>query len=200
MKLYSFRLSGNCYKVRLLLAQLKQPYELVELNLRQGETKTPEFLTKSPLGKLPVLETEDGRILLESNAILYYLADGTEFLPTDRFEQVQVLQWLFFEQYSIVPNIGAARFWISVLRQPEQFQAQIAQKQELGYAALAALDQHLSSRKFMVADRYTIADLSLYAYTHVAPEGGFDLSRFPAVQAWLDRVAQQPETFPLTLT
>jgi len=192
LRLYDFLPSGNAYKVRLLLTQLGVPFERVEVNILKKETRTPEFLQKNPNGKVPVLETGSGHCLAESNAILVYLSEGTEFLPRDPFERAQVLQWLFFEQYSHEPYIATSRYWISILGKPEEFREALAQKREPGYAALAVMDQHLSDRKFLVRDRYTVADIGLYAYTHVADEGGFDLTRFPAIQAWLERVQSQP--------
>jgi len=198
LRLYDFLPSGNAYKVRLLLTQLGVPFERVEVNILQGETRTSEFLQKNPNGKVPVLETRSGQWLAESNAILVYLSEGTEFLPRDPFERAQVLQWLFFEQYSHEPYIATSRYWISILKKAEQYQEALAQKREPGYAALAVLDQHLRDRKFIISDRYTIADISLYAYTHVADEGGFDLTQFPAIQAWLERVQSQPRHITIT--
>lgn len=192
LRLYDFLPSGNGYKVRLLLAQLGIPFERIELNILNGETRTPEFLSKNPNGRIPVLETESGQFLPESNAILFYLSEGTEFLPSDRFLRAQVLQWLFFEQYSHEPFIATSRFWISILGKSEEYRGALAQKREPGYAALTVMEKHLTSHTFFVGERYTIADISLFAYTHVADEGGFALTRFLAIQAWLERLKSQP--------
>lgn len=197
-KLYDFLPSGNAYKVRLLLTQLQIPFELIEINLLKRESRTEEFLQKNPNGKIPVLEIAANQFLPESNAILYYLSQGTEYFPQDKYQQAQVIQWLFFEQFSHEPNIATPRFWISVLNQADKYQAQIAQKQELGYAALNVMEQHLKNHDFLAADKYTIADIGLYAYTHVADEGGFDLTKFPAILAWLKRIQDQPRHILIT--
>lgn len=191
-KLYDFLPSGNGYKVRLLLTQLQIPFELIELNILKQETRTPEFLAKNPNGKIPLLEIAPDKYISESNAIIYYLSQGTEYFPQDKDEQTQVMQWLFFEQFSLVPNLAKTRFWISVLKQPEKYREQIEQKQKLGYAALNVMEQHLQNHDFFVADKYSIADICLYGYTHVAAEGGFDLSKFPAIESWIQRIASQP--------
>jgi glutathione S-transferase len=191
LRLYDFLPSGNCYKVRLLLAQLCIPFERVDINILNGETRTPEFLTKNLNGRVPVLETDLG-YLTESNAILFYLSERTDFLPTDYFLRSQVLQWLFFEQYSHEPYIATSRYWISILGKPEKYQEVIEQKRKLGYAALAVMEKHLNSHSFFVNERYSIADIGLFAYTHVAHEGGFNLTAFPAINTWLERVKAQP--------
>jgi glutathione S-transferase len=191
--------SGNGYKARLLLAQLGVSYERVEYDIDRAETRTPEFLRMNPNGRVPVLELEDGHFLPESNAILFYLAEGTQFLPDGRFERAQVLRWAFFEQYSHEPNIATPRYWITHnLPMTEERRVTLEPKRRLGYAALEVMEGHLKDRDFFVGDRYTIADIALYAYTHVAPEGGFDLGRFPAVRTWLSRVAAQPGHVPIT--
>jgi glutathione S-transferase len=192
--------SGNGYKARLLLAQLGLPFERVEYDIDRAETRTPEFLEMvNPNGRVPVLELEDGRFLPESNAILFYLAEGTPFFPDDRFGRAQVLSWMFFEQYSHEPNIATPRFWITHrVEMTEERRATLEPKRRLGYAALGVMEEHLEDRGFFVGDRYTIADIALYAYTHVAREGGFDLEGFPAVRAWLERVAAQPGHVPIT--
>ena len=191
--------SGNGYKARLLLAQLGVPFERVEYDIDRAETRTPEFLEQvNPNGRVPVLELEDGRLLPESNAILFYLAEGTPFLPDDRFGRAQVLSWMFFEQYSHEPNIATPRFWITHrVEMTEERRLSLETKRRLGYAALGVMDGHLSENDFFVGGRYSIADIALYAYTHVAHEGGFDLEGFPAVRAWLDRVAAQPGQVPI---
>jgi glutathione S-transferase len=191
LRLHDYLPSANGYKIRLLLHQLERPYELVPVDIFSGESRTEEFLQKNPDGRVPMLELEPGRFLAESNAILVHLAEGTPLFPDDRFERSQVLQWLFFEQNGVEPNIGSARFWVLTGRAAGRAEA-LRLKMEQGYSGLAALERHLKTRTFLVAERYTIADIALYAYTHVAPEGGFDLERFPAVRAWLRRVEAQP--------
>ena len=191
-KLYDFLPSGNGYKVRLLLTQLQISFELIELNILNKETRTPEFLHKNPNGKIPLLEIAPEQFISESNAILYYLSQGTEYFPQDKYEQTQVMQWLFFEQYSHEPNLATPRYWISVLKQPDRYQEQIEQKQKLGYAALNVMEQYLQNHEFLVEDKYSIADIGLYAYTHVATEGGFDLTKFPAILAWFKTIESQP--------
>ena len=198
MRLYDYLPSGNGYKVRLLLAQLAVPFELVQLDIVKGETRTPEFLAKNPNGRIPLLEVEPGKLLAESNAILFYLSDGTPFLPEDRWARAQVLQWMCFEQYSHEPNIATVRFWMHSLELTPERRAAIEQKRPLGYAALDVMESHLATHRFFVNDRYSIADIALYAYTHVADEGGFELERYPAVQGWLARVREQPRHVPIT--
>ena len=191
--------SGNGYKVRLLLAQLGVPFERVEYDIDRAETRTPEFLRMNPNGRVPVLELEDSRFLPESNAILFYLAEGTPFLPEARFGRAQVLSWAFFEQYSHEPNIASPRYWITHnLPITEERRVMLEPKRKLGYAALGVMEGHLKDREFFVGDRYSIADIALYAYTHVAGEGGFDLSRFPAIGAWMELVRAQPRHVPIT--
>jgi glutathione S-transferase len=168
------------------------PFERIEVNITKGETRTPEFLSKNPNGKIPILQIETGKYLTESNAIMVYLSEGTEFLPYDRFLRAQVLQWLFFEQNSHEPFIATSRFWIFILGKAEEYKEALEQKREPGYAALRVMEDHLKTREFFVGERYTIADISLFAYTHVADQGGFDLTQFPAIQAWIERVKAQP--------
>ncbi|NEP07900.1 MAG: glutathione S-transferase family protein [Okeania sp. SIO2G4] len=192
LKLYEFSTSGNCYKIRLLLTQLEIPFERIEIDITKGESRTPEFLQKNPNGKIPVLEIEPGKYLSESNAVLFYLSEGTKFLPTDKWEKAQVMQWLFFEQYSHEPYIATSRYWISILGKAEEYQAEIQQKQAGGYAALNVMEKHLENYQFFVGEQYSIADICLFAYTHVAHEGGFDLNQFPAIQNWIEIVKNQP--------
>jgi glutathione S-transferase len=192
LTLYDFLPSGNGYKVRLLLSQLGRRFRLVELDILKGETRTPEFLAKNPDGRIPLLEFADGRLLAQSNAILFHLAEGTPFLPADPWERALVLQWLFFEQYSHEPNVATVRFWIHELGKGREWADRIAEKREKGYAALGVMERALGGRRFLVGERYSIADIALYAYTHVAHEGEFDLAPYPAIRAWLDRVADQP--------
>ena len=198
LRLYDYLPSGNGYKVRLLLAQLGIPFELRQLDIVKGETRTPEFLAKNPNGRIPLLEVEPGKYLAESNAILMYLAEGTRLLPADRWERAQVFQWMCFEQYSHEPNIATVRFWLHYTELTDERRAAIEQKRVLGYAALDVMERHLQGRSFFVADRYTVADIALYAYTHVADEGGFELGRYPAVRAWLERVRAQPRHVAIT--
>ena len=191
--------SGNGYKARPLLAHLGLPFERIEHDIDRGETRTPEFLRMNLNGRVPVLELEDGRFLPESDAILFYLAEGTPFLLDDRFEQAQVLRWALFEQYSHEPNIASPRYWITHnLPMTEGRRVTLEPKRRLGYAALEVMEGRLKNHDFFVADRYSIADITLYAYTHVTYEGGFDLGRFPAVRVWLQRVAARPGHIPLT--
>ncbi|HEX7027204.1 MAG TPA: glutathione S-transferase family protein [Gammaproteobacteria bacterium] len=184
--------SGNCYKIKLLMHLLDIGHEWIHVDIMQGESRTPEFLAMNPNGKVPVVRLPDSRYLFESNAILNYLAEGTDYLPADRYERAQVLQWQFFEQYSHEPFIATSRYIIRYLGRPPEQEQRLREKSAPGYRALDVMERHLSSRPFFVADRYTIADIALYAYTHVAHEGGFDLSKYIAVKDWLDRVAAQP--------
>lgn len=197
-KLYDFLPSGNSYKIRLLLNLLDIAFTRIDVNILERETRTPEFLQKNPNGKIPLLEISPNKFLAESNAILYYLSQGTDYFPRNNYEQAQVMQWLFFEQYSHEPNIATARYWISILKQPEQYQEQLNHKQRLGYAALNVMETHLSSHNFLVGQNYSIADIGLYAYTHVAEEGGFDLTKFPAILAWFKRIEVNPRHILIT--
>ena len=201
MRLHNYLLSGNGYKVRLLMTQLGIPFERIEYNITKGETRTPEFLENvNANGRIPVLETETGELLPESNAILFYLAEGTPFLPDDRSGKAQALRWMFFEQYSHEPNIAVARAWLHVFdtEMTEDCQGALEVKQKLGYDSLGVMEKHLVGRKFFVGGHYSVADIALYAYTHVADEGGFDLEDFTAVRAWLERVSSQPGYIPIT--
>jgi glutathione S-transferase len=193
LTLYSMQLSGNSYKVRLLLAHLGASYRLIEVDILKGETRTPAFLAKNPDGHVPLLELESGRLLAESNAILVYLAEGTPFLPEDRLDRAEVLRWMFFEQHSHEPALAAARWWLSLVRGGRELKTHdIDHWMEQGYQALALMERHLTRSRFFVGGRTSIADIALYAHTHVAPEGDFDLSGFPAVTDWLARVASDP--------
>ena len=196
--LYSMQRSGNCYKVRLALAQLRIPYELVEVDILKGETHTPDFLSKNPNGQIPLLEIEPDRYLAESNAILWFLAERSELLRDDPVERASILQWLFFEQHAIVPNIGAAYFWLCLVKGGRDLQRHaIDDWMEEGQRALGVLDKHLTKSRFVAGERYTVADIALYAYTHVADECDFDLSPFPAVRLWLARVRAEPLYVPM---
>jgi len=192
MLLYNSPVSGNCYKVRLLLAHLGLEYETVDMSV-VDRSRRPELLGDlNPALRVPTLVLDDGRPLAESNAILWYFGDGTRFVPEDPYARAQMLQWMFFEQYSHEPYIAVVRFWVAYSGTPELFDDQVAGKMTGGYAALDAMEGHLASRTFLVGERYSLADISLYAYTHVAHEGGFDLEPYPSIRAWLDRVAAQP--------
>jgi len=191
--LYDNRDSGNAYKVRLALRRIGQPYRRVEMDIDHGATRTAEFLKKNPNGKVPVLELDDGTCLAESGAILYYLLRDTELWPADRLDRARVLQWMFFEQYSHEPYVAVARHWMKHLEMTPARRAALHEKIEKGYAALAVMEGHLAGRHFFVGERMSAADIALYAYTHVAPEGGFDLGRFPGIRAWLGRVAAEPD-------
>ena len=191
--LYSMQRSGNCYKARLALAQLKIPFRLVEIDILQGESRTPEFLAKNPDGHVPLLEVEQGRFLAESNAILWYIGGGTALAPDDRLDRAEALQWMFFEQHSLEPNLGAAWFWLTLVKGGRELQLHAVEDwTEQGYRALLVMEKHLEHADFFAAGRYTIADIALYAYTHIAHECGFVLTGFPALRAWLKRIAAQP--------
>ena len=192
LKVYGHLSSGNCYKVYLTLKQLDIPFEWISVDAVKRETRTAEFLTMNPNGKVPLLEVAPGQYLPESNAILHYLAESTALCPTDRYQHAQVLQWLFFEQYSHEPYIATSRFVMHFLGNPPERQADMERWRKPGYTALDIMNRHLESRLFFVGDTYSIADIALYAYTHVAHEGGFDLSKYEAVLSWLERVKAQP--------
>lgn len=190
LKLFDSAVSGNCYKVRLLLSQLGIAFERQEMSVFDRSDRPDVLGGLNPSMRVPTLVLDDGRTLGESNAILWYFADGTEYVPTDAYERAQVMQWQFFEQYDHEPNIAVARFWdLADLHPPA---AEVEAKRAGGERALQAMERHLAGREFLVGDRYSIADISLYAYTHVAPEGGFTLEPYPAVREWLARVAAQP--------
>jgi len=197
IRLYDYLESGNGYKVRLLLHQLGIPFERVELDIVAGATRTPAFLARNPNGRIPTLELEDGTHLAESNAILWYLAEGTAFVPEGRRGRAEALQWMFFEQYSHEPNIATLRFWTHQ-GWLEERAALVPGKREAGTAALGVMEAHLARRSFFVGERYSIADIALYAYTHVAEEGGFSLAPYAAIRGWLARVAAQPGHVPIT--
>jgi glutathione S-transferase len=197
MLLYNSQTSGNCYKVRLLLAHLGLDYERREMDVVDRSNRAEVLGDLNPALRVPTLVLDDGRPLAESNAILVYFAEGTPYLPEDRYERAQVLQWLFFEQYSHEPYIAVVRFWVAYSGSPPP-EGEVELKRRGGYAALDAMERHLSDHTFLVGERFTIADISLYAYTHVADEGGFDLSGYDAIRAWLDRVAGQPGHAPIT--
>jgi glutathione S-transferase len=195
--LYNSPVSGNCYKVRLLLAQLGLEYETVEVSVVDRSNRAEVLGDLNPGLRVPTLVLDDGRPLAESNAILWYFGDGTQFVPDDPYERAQVLQWQFFEQYSHEPSIAVARFLKSYSGEPERFERQRERLLKNGYAALDAMERHLDGRTFFVGERYSLADISLYAYTHVADEGDFDLEPYPAIRSWLERVAAQPGHVPI---
>ncbi|MDP9139408.1 MAG: glutathione S-transferase family protein [Pseudomonadota bacterium] len=191
-KLWGMSGSGNCYKPALLMAQLGLPHVWEEIDAVGGATRTPEFLALNPNGRVPLLQLPDGRLLAESNAMLCYLAEGSALLPTDRYARAQVLQWLFFEQYSHEPYIATVRFWIYCLGKREEWADKIAEARIKGYAALAVMERQLQQTAFLAGAAYSIADIALYAYTHVAEQGDYSLESYPAVRDWLARVVSQP--------
>ena len=198
LTLYDFMGSGNGYKVRLLLALLGIPYKLVECDILKGETRTPAFLAMNPNGRIPVLQLDDGICLAESDAILWYLAEGTRLAPTNRVERAQTLQWMFFEQYSHEPYIAVVRFYRHFLTKLTPLQElDLPERRQRGYAALGVMEQHLARHRYFVGERYGLADIALYAYTHVAPEGDFNLDPYPHVNAWMARVAAEPGHVPM---
>jgi len=193
LTLHDYMASGNGYKVRLVLAHLGLPYRLIERDILKGETRTPEFLEMNANGRVPTLQLADGTHLAESDAIIWYLAEGTALAPQSRLARAQTLQWMFFEQYSHEPYIAVVRFWRHYLPTLSPLQEmELPGRVEKGYAALGVMERHLARRSFFVDERFGLADIALYAYTHVAGEGGFDLDHYPQVNAWLARVADQP--------
>jgi glutathione S-transferase len=200
--LHQMQVSGNCYKVRLAARQLGLQIALKEYGLHDGATRKPEFLSKNPNGRVPLLEFEDGRTLAESGAILWFLSEDTFLLPTDRWARAEVLQWMFFEQYSHEPYIAVARFWLSFSPEGELEKKRhlIPEWHAKGNAALGVMQSHLARHDWFAGGRYSIADIALYGYTHCAADGGFDLTAYPAIVAWLERVATQPSHVPLELS
>jgi glutathione S-transferase len=193
MHLFDFLDSGNGYKARLLLAQLHLPYDWTHLDIDKGQTRTADFLRLNPNGRIPTLRLDDGTCLPESNAILWYLAEGSSFVPATRRGRAQVLQWMFFEQYSHEPYVATPRYICRHLPADHPRRAELPGRLEKGHAALAVMEGHLATREFFVEDHYSIADIALYAYTHVAPDGGLALGAYPKVLEWLARVAAQPD-------
>ena len=198
MLLYDAPVSGNCYKARLLLAQLGVEYERREIDVVDRSGRAESLGAVNPAMQVPTLVLDDGRTLAESNAILWYLGLGTPYLPDEDFERAKVLQWMFFEQYSHEPNLAVVRYWVSIAPATSPRESVLEARRRAGYEALDAMEQELATRQFLVAERYTIADIALYAYTHVAEEGGFDLAGYPAINGWLDRVASQPGHMSIT--
>jgi glutathione S-transferase len=196
--LYSMQRSGNSYKVRLALAQLGVDHRLVEVDILKGDSHTPEFLQMNPNGQVPLLEVGPGRHLAESNAILWYVAGGTSLAPEDRIDRAETLQWMFFEQHSLEPNLGAAYFWLVLVKGGRELQRHALEEwMEEGYRALRVMENHLKQNDYFAAGRYTIADIALYAYTHLAHLCDYDLGTFPAIRRWLDRVESQPGYIPM---
>lgn len=197
LKVYGDSRSGNCYKVKLACAELGIVYEWQDVDIMAGETRTPEFLAMNPNGKIPVLALPNDRYLAESNAIIAYLADGTRLLGRDAFERAEVLQWMFFEQYSHEPNIATARFVVKYLGNPPERAQWLEERRAAGYKALGVMERVLSKAPFMLGDDFTLADVSLFAYTHVAHDGGFDLGDYPAIRSWIERIRERPRFLPM---
>jgi glutathione S-transferase len=198
LTLYDSAISGNAYKVRLLLSHLGLPVKRIEMNVDDGSTRTPDFLKVNRNGKVPAIVLEDGTALSESDAILYYFAEGTPYWPGDKLDRARVLQWMFFEQYNHEPTIAVVRHWVAHLGKTPANEPALPAKIAAGYRALDVMEDQLKASDYFVANRYSIADIALYAYTHVAHEGGFDLGRYPAISAWLTRVAGQPGHIRIT--
>lgn len=192
LELHDYLDSGNGYKIRLMLAHLRVAYRHHEVDIMRGQTRTPQFLAINPNGRIPVLRLDSGQYLTESDAILWYLAEGTEYLPTDRYARAQVLQWMFFEQYSHEPYVATPRFIMRHLPADDPRRAELPKRLANGRAALAIMEAHLREHDYFVGGSYTIADIALYAYTHVAEDGGLELAPYPRLNAWLKRVAVQP--------
>jgi glutathione S-transferase len=195
--LYNSQVSGNCYKVRLLLAHLGIPFEREELDVIDRSNRPQLLGDKNPALRVPTLVLDDGRALGESGAILWYFGEGTRFVPDDRYERAQVLQWMFFEQYDHEPALAVVRFLVAIARTADQFPELVEQRTKQGYRALDALERRLEGRDWLVGSGMTLADIALYAYTHVAGEADFSLERYPAIRAWLDRVAAEPGHVPI---
>ncbi len=200
-RLYDYRPSGNGYKVRLVLRELDLAYELIELDIKVGASRTAEFLAKNPNGRIPLLEVPGRGFLAESHAIISFLAEGSALVPRDAWQRALMWQWLCFEQYNLEPNVGTARFWLaSMKRTPAELGDKLVEKHAKGREALAVLERGLEGRSFLVGDAYSLADIALYAYTHVADEAGLPLAAYPAIRAWISRVEQRPKWAPITAT
>lgn len=189
--------SGNCYKVALLFSHLGIDYDWCEILVVNGETRTPEFLALNPAAQIPVVVLDNNEVLTQSNAILNFFSDESALMPTDSLDRFRVQEWQFYEQYNHEPTIAVRRFINKFLGMPSERQAEYDSKEEPGYRALGVMETRLAKHQFLVGNSYTVADISLYAYTHVADEGGFDLSRFPGICNWLERVRQQPGYFSM---
>jgi glutathione S-transferase len=197
--LYDYLPSGNGYKVRLTAKYLNIPYRLVEMDITQGATRTADFLAKNPNGRIPLLEVQGRGFLSESHAIISLLSEGSELMPAEPWLRANIWQWLCFEQYNLEPNIATIRFWVKILKKTAaELGDRLAEKRAKGFEALAVLERGLQGKQFLVADRFTLADIALYAYTHVAPEGGVSLDAYPQIRAWMARVAAQPRHAPIT--
>ena len=198
-RLFDYLPSGNGYKVRMVLRELELPYELVEVDILKGGSRTPEFLAKNPNGRIPLLEIPGKGYLSESHAIISYLAEGSALVPSDPLDRGRMWQWLCFEQYNLEPNVATVRFWLHSLHKTEQeLGEKLSDKRRLGFAALDVLEQGLAGRRYLVANQYSLADIGLYAYTHVAEDGGFPLDRYPAIRDWCTRIAARPHHQPIT--
>jgi glutathione S-transferase len=201
LKLYDYLPSQNGFKIRLLLQHLRQPYEHVPVAIFQGESRTPEFLRKNPVGAIPVLEPQPGEYIAESNAILCYLAEGTDYLPSERLARARVMQWLFFEQYYVEPNIGTLRYW-TLAGKLKANEAVAAVKRSSGERALDALERHLGKHPFLANDRYSVADIAVFGYSHLAADAQFDLASRPSFVRWIESVKSQagslPQVYPYT--
>jgi glutathione S-transferase len=195
--LYNSQVSGNCYKVRLLFAHLGISYERQELSVVDRSNRDEVLGGLNPALRVPTLVLDDGRALGESGAILWYFGEGTRFIPEDAYERAQMLQWMFFEQYDHEPAIAVTRFWLTYSGRPEAFADRLDERTAAGHRALAAMERHLRDHDYFVGNGMTLADIALYAYTHVAPEGGYELDGYPAVRAWLDRIAAEPGHVPI---
>ena len=200
LKIYADSRSGNCYKIQLLCAEMGIDYDWQEVDILAGETRTPEFLAMNANGRIPLLALPDGRYLAESSAILFFLADGSEFFAGDAYSRAKILQWMFFEQYSHEPNLATSRFIIKYLGSQPDRHASLEQKRDAGQQALAVMERQLLRHPYIVGDKYNIADIALFAYTHVADEGGFSLSDYPAIQAWIEHIERRPKFVPMTRT
>jgi glutathione S-transferase len=197
--LYDYLPSGNGYKVRLTAKHLGIPYRLVEIDILKGESRTPAYLAKNPNGRIPLLEVPGQGFLSESHAIIGFLADGSRLIPDERWQRAQLWQWLSFEQYNLEPNVATVRFWLHSLHKSEaELGERLVEKRAKGHEALGVLEQGLTHKRFLVADRFSLADIALYAYTHVAEEGGFPLQGYPQIRQWMERVASQPGHAPIT--
>jgi glutathione S-transferase len=195
--LYNSQVSGNCYKVRLLFAHLGISYERQDLSVVDRSNRDEVLGGLNPALRVPTLVLDDGRALGESGAILWYFGEGTRFIPEDAYERAQMLQWMFFEQYDHEPAIAVTRFWLTYSGRPEAFADRLDERTAAGHRALAAMERHLLDHDYFVGNGMTLADIALYAYTHVAPEGGYELDGYPAVRAWLDRIAAEPGHVPI---
>jgi len=200
LKIYGDSRSGNCYKIQLLCAEMGIDYDWQEVDILAGDTRTPQFLAMNANGRIPLLALPDGRFLPESNAILYYLADGSEFFAGDAFARAEIMQWMFFEQYSHEPYIATSRFIIKYLGNPRDKQVALEEKKVGGLAALDIMEQQLTDQSFFTGDKFNIADIALYAYTHVADEGGFELDDFPRILEWIERIEGRPKFVPMAKT